>query len=254
MNFFVYISVLALAALTGCATTEKVELSAGPNQQAIVKDGVPALISPKRHLVMLRPNNRLIKRGSRPAFTLVVKNQGSVPQTLLESSISASQSIDGKVVAVRVHRYDELVEEEQTRQTIAAVGTALSAFGRAMSAADAGYSHTTGTFNTYGSNTGNTYGTYSATTYDPARAQLAQQAASAQTNREISELRSQGEQNLQRLQQTILKDNTVMPGEWYGGSIVLDPPDIAESGATTYSIVVIFAGEQHTFSVSHTES
>ena len=118
-----------------------------------------------------------------------------------------------------------------------------------MSAANAGYTNTTGSFNSYGAG-GTAYGTYSATTYDPLRAQVAQQAANAQTANDVAMLRAEGEQNLNRLQQTILKDNTVMPGEWYGGSIVLDPPAQADSGTSSYSIVVDFAGEQHTFAVS----
>ena len=42
----------------GCASSEKITLSAGPDQQAIVRDGSPALVSQKKNLVMLRANNR----------------------------------------------------------------------------------------------------------------------------------------------------------------------------------------------------
>jgi hypothetical protein len=245
---------LLCCVLAGCASSQKVLLTAGPDQQAIVRDGVPALISQKKHLVMLRPSARLIKGNARPAFTLVVRNQSSKPETLLESSITASQSVAGKAVAVRVYRYDELVQEEQTRQAFAAFGTALAGMGRAMSAANAGYVNSTGSFNTYGSGYRSTYGTYSATTYDPLRAQLAQQAANAQTTADFAALRAQGEENLYALESTILKDNTVMPGEWFGGSIVLAPPEKAETGHTAYVITVRFGGEEHTFSIAHVAS
>ncbi len=243
---------LGCIALAGCSS-QQINLTAAPGQQAIVRDGLPALVSRKKHLVMVRPNSRIIKGSARPAFTVVVRNQGSQPGNLLESSISASQSLAGKSVSVRVFRYDELVNEEQTKQTVAAFGSALAGMGRAMSASNAGYVNTTGSFNAYGS-AGNSYGTYSATTYDPLRAQVAQQAANAETSADFARLREQGEQNLQALQQTILKDNTVLPGEWIGGSIVLEPPQKPDKGATTYTIVIEFAGEQHTFAVSQVES
>ncbi|AHB50350.1 hypothetical protein W911_14640 [Hyphomicrobium nitrativorans NL23] len=242
---------LLCCVLAGCASSEQILLTAAPDQQAIVRDGIPALISHKKHLVMLRPNNRLVKSGARPAFTLVVRNQGQSPETLFEASISASQTLAGKSAAVRVYRYDELVQEEQTRQAMAAVGAALAGAGRAMSAANAGYVNTTGSFNAYRPGYGTAYGTYSSTTYDPLRAQIAQQAANAETTADFAALRAQGESNLMSLQQTILKDNTVMPGEWYGGSIVLDAPEKTGNEMIAYSIVVIFAGEEHVFSISH---
>ena len=209
-------------AVAGCAA-QRIDLAAGPGQDAIVRDGVPALVSKKRNVVMLRPNSRLLKGNSRPAFTVVVKNQGDRPETLLETNITAKQAVEGKQVAMRVYRYDELVQEEQTRQTIQAVGVALSAAGRSMNAANAGHVNTTGSISTYGPY-GNTYGTYTANTYDPYRAQAAQSLANAQTQADIESLQEQGDANLAALSNTILKDNTVMPGEWIGGTIVLATP------------------------------
>ena len=152
-------------------------------------------------------------------------------------------------MALRVYHYEDLVQEEQTRQAVHAFGAALSGAGRAISASNAGYVNTTGTVNSYGPY-GPSYGTYTATTYDPLRAQLAQQAANAQTREDFANLQAQGEQNLTELQHTILKDNTVMPGEWVGGTIVLEPPQSSGSASKTYSIAVEFGGEQHEFLVS----
>ena len=133
---------LLCCAQLGCASSEKITLSAGPDQQAIVRDGSPALVSQKKNLVMLRANGRLVPSGSRPAFTLVVRNQGSKPETLLEAGVTANQTVGSKLIAVRVYRYDELLQEEQTRQAWATFGTAISAAGRSMSAANAGYTNT----------------------------------------------------------------------------------------------------------------
>lgn len=246
------IAVLFALLLAGCSTSQ-IQLSPAPDQQAIVRDGMPVLISQKKHVVMLRPNTRLLKGNERAAFTLVVLNRGPQPETLLESHVTAMQTVEGKSTSIRVWRYAELVEEEQTRQVVAALAVGLSGAARSMSAANAGYVTTTGSFNGYGPN-GGTYGSYSSTTYDPLRAQLAQQAANSETAADLAMLRGQGEQNMAALQQTILKDNTVMPGEWFGGSVVLEPPQKTSGGPVNYTLSVEFAGEQHIFSVSHVES
>jgi hypothetical protein len=34
-----------------------------------------------------------------------------------------------------------------------------------------------------------------------------------------------GQQNLAILEQSIIKSNTLLPGEWYGGKLVFEPPD-----------------------------
>jgi len=243
---------LALIA-AGCSQPQTIHLAAAPGQESIIRDGVPALVSRKQHVVMLRPNSRVIDGSARPAFTIVVNNMSGASHDLLESSISARQSVEGKQVAVRVHRYDELVQEEKNKQAMQAFGAALAGVGRAMSAANAGYVTSTGSVNTYGY-AGHAYGTYSATTYDPLRAQIAQQSANAETASDFEQLRIEGERNLSALQQTILKDNTVLPGEWYGGTVVLDQPAQATKGASEYVVQVQFAGEVHEFAVKQVAS
>ena len=102
-------SIFWVIGATGCSAPQKVMLTAAPGQQAIVRDGVPVLVSNKKHLVMLRPNSRLLKGNARPAFTLIVRNQGRTSETLQEASIHARQTVEGKLMGVRVFRYDELI-------------------------------------------------------------------------------------------------------------------------------------------------
>ncbi len=230
--------------VVACAS-QKIQLTAAAGQESLVRDGIPSLVSKKKNLVMLRPNDQLLKGNARPAFTVAVRNLGPKPETLLEANINARQIVDGKPVVLRVYRYEELVQEEQNRQTMQAIGAALSGTARAINAANAGYVNTTGAVNANGA-----YGTYTATTYDPLRAQIAQQNANAETQEDFASLQAQGEKNLASLQHTILKDNTVMPGEWIGGTIVLEPPAYSGGAAKTYTITVDFAGEQHEFLVS----
>jgi hypothetical protein len=85
-----------------------------------------------------------------------------------------------------------------------------------MSAANAGYTRTYGTYSgsSYGTYSGglngtynsNTMGTYAATTYDPAKAYAAQAINNAQTAANMAAIQAQGQQRLNELQNTILKD------------------------------------------------
>ena len=104
------ILLISAAVLAGCSSPQRIMLSPGHGQESLVRDGSPALVSQKKNLVMLRANNRLVESGSRPAFTLVVRNLSSKSETLLESAITAQQTVSGRSVALRVYRYDELIQ------------------------------------------------------------------------------------------------------------------------------------------------
>jgi hypothetical protein len=242
-------AVLALC-VPGCAQQQQLQMVAGPGQETAFRDGLPALVSKRRHMVMLRPNKVLVPGNERAAFTLAVRNGGTKPENLMISGISASQTLNGKQHEVRLYRYEELVQEEKTRQAWLAFGAALGGVGRAMSASNAGYVTTTGSV--YGhSPYGPAYGTYTATTYDPLRAQIAQQNAAAQTDADFAAIRASGERSLAQVQMTILKDNTVMPGEWIGGTIILAPPEFGgDAPSTSYTVVVDFGGELHEFTIA----
>jgi len=100
-----------------------------------------------------------------------------------------------------------------------------------------------------GTYTGSTTGIYSATTYDSGRAYAAQQMASAQTVANFAAIQLNGQQALDQLQNAILKDNTVLPGQWIGGVVVLDSPT-ETNGAASYSLDVRIGGEIHTFAIN----
>jgi len=121
-------------------------------------------------------------------------------------NISATSS-EGS--AIHVFGYDELVVEAQRKQRWATVAVALSGAAGAINAANAGYTHTYGTYSGYsngtyggalnGSYTGTTMGTYSATTYDQGRAYAAQQINNAQTAANLAAVQARGEQTLDEL-------------------------------------------------------
>jgi len=248
--------------LCGCASKDRISLVADQSQQALTRDGVPALVSNKRQVVMLRPVTSVVQSGGRPAFVVAIYNPTKQPIEFRASGISAQLDHATKgPVGLHVYSYEELVAEVERKQRWAAFGAALQGVGAAMSAANAGYSHTTGMYsgNTYGRYSGalngtysaSTTGTFSATTYDSGRAYAAQQYASAQTAANFAAIEAQGRQALDALQNSILKDNTILPGEWVGGIVIVDAPAKSD-GAANYRIDVQLPGEVHSFVVSQT--
>ncbi len=240
---------LTAAAMGGCASSDRIQLVTGSNQQAIVRDGQPTLVSTKRNMILLKATRGPVSSSARPRFVIAVFNRTGKAETLSAGQVSALvKPARGKPIALRVFSYEELVKEEQDRQTVAAVAAALSGVGRAMSASQAGYVQSSGSY--HGSAGGTPYaGSHTATSYDPLRAQIAQSNAEEQTSNDFARLRAQGEDNLARLDNTILKDHTVMPNEWYGGVVVLDKPEKDDKGATHYSVTVAFGGELHEFEI-----
>lgn len=264
MSKRLYAAGFALLA-TGCAS-ERVTLEAAPGQNAFYRNGVPALVSAKSHVVFLRPSSRLLRSGDRPAFTVAVKNLGNRPVTIFEQSVRAQALVAGRRSPVRVIRSEELFAEERTRQGLRTFGTALAGVSRAMAAANSGYTYTNGSFNTfttgsvnYTNRYGSTYGkysedgrgTFSMQTYDSSRAQAAQRAASTETQYEMRQVAEEGERNLAMLESTLLSDNTVMPGEWYGGVIVLERLPAGNGAPKRCTVIVEFAGEEHAFEVAY---
>jgi hypothetical protein len=48
-----------------------------------------------------------------------------------------------------------------------------------------------------------------------------------------------------------LRIGAFMPGERYGGAVVLAPLEFQSKGSTPYTVIVEFAGEEHMFAVTH---
>lgn len=126
--------------------------------------------------------------------------------------------MNGQLAGLKVITYDELVSEERTRQVAAAVLVGLAAGANTAAASQAGhYSHNTTVYTPRGTYTGTTTG------YSPAAAAIAQSNAAAQNEAMIWATIERRQQNLAMLEQAVMKDNTLLPGEWYGGQLHLQP-------------------------------
>ena len=230
--------VLALAALcTGCVTTESVQFQPTVDQQSIVRDGQPALVSTRKNsIVIVRPAARQLQIGGRPVFVVGIYNRTNRPLNFRVADIKVTQTVNGGEAQLKVITYEELVQEEHTRQVFRAIGVGLAAAGNSYSAAQAGYYHSNSTVYAPG-------GIYQVNTngYSPTAAAIAQANANAANSELIGATIERGQANLAHLEHAVIKDDTLMPGEWYGGQLHIQPL-ISEGGSMKYYKISVQVG------------
>lgn len=229
--------------LGGCVTsTETVQFRpSNPQQQALMRDGQPALVSrQKNSLVLVRPASRQLQANGRPVYVIGINNLGKTPMDFRMAEVEATQHVaGGSDNAMQVVTYEMLVQEEKNRQVAAAILTGVAAAGNAYSASQAGYGHYT------------TSNGRSGTFYSPTAAAIAQGNATAQNEAMISATVEAGQRNMAVLEQSVIKDNTLMPGEWYGGQLHIAPPVASDSGGPkTYTIVITVGADRHVIDIT----
>jgi hypothetical protein len=237
-----------LAAVTaGCASTEKVEFKPRAEQQSLMRDGQAALISRRKNsLVLIRPASRQFQTGARPVYVVGLSNLTGKPLEFRVANVGVDQVVNGSAVALKVITYDELVSEERNRQIAVAVITGLAAGANAYSASRAGYYNQSSTVTTP---RGNTYHVHT-TGYSPTANAIAQSNAAAQNEAMISATVERGQQNMDALERGVIKDNTLLPGEWYGGQLHIQPLVSEGEGAKTYTITMMVGSDRHEIDVA----
>jgi hypothetical protein len=228
------------AALGGCASSEVVAFRASnPQQQALMRDGQPALVSrQKTSLVLVQPASRKLQARGRPVFVVGINNLSGQPIDFRVSQVEAIQHVGTTDYAMQVVTYDTLVDEERNRQIAAAILTGVAAAGNAYSASQAGQ----GSYTTPSGKTG--------TFYSPTAAAVAQNNAAAQNEAMISATLENGQRNMATLEQSVIKDNTLMPGEWYGGQLHLAPPTDKGGAQKSYTIIITVGSDRHVVEVN----
>ena len=228
------------AALGGCASPETVAFRAsGPQQQALMRDGQPALVSrQKTSLVLVRPASRKLQARGRPVFVVGINNLSGQPIDFRVDRVEAIQHVGGTDYVMQVVTYDMLANEERNRQIAAAILTGVAAVGNAYSASQAG----NGYYTTPNGRTG--------TFYSPTAAAIAQNNAAAQNEEMIAATVETGQRNMAMLEQSVIKDNTLMPGEWYGGQLHLAPPTDKGGAQKSYTIIINVGNDRHVIDCS----
>src|ERR1700738_933973 len=119
----------ALAAMcSGCVTNESVRFQAKPQQEALIRDGNPTLVSRKKSsLVLIRPASRQFASGARPIYVVGIYNLSPAPVEFRVANIDATQVVNGEAPALKVITYEQLVTEERNRQIMSAVLVGVAA-------------------------------------------------------------------------------------------------------------------------------
>src|SRR5712672_1790391 len=228
------------AALGGCVSTgETVAFRpSNPNQQAMMRDGQPALVSrQKGSLVLVRPAARQLQAHGRPVYVVGINNFGKQPVEFRVDQVEAIQHVGATDYSMPIVTFEMLQQEERNRQVAMAIIGGVAAAANSYSASRAGY----GSYTTPGGRTG--------TFYSPTAAVIAQNNAADQNEAMFAATVENGQQNMVQLEQAIIKDNTLMPGEWYGGQLHLAPPTDQGGGQKAYSIVIMVGSDRHVIEV-----
>ncbi|KQW22829.1 hypothetical protein ASC80_05670 [Afipia sp. Root123D2] len=168
-----------------------------------------------------------------------INNLGKQPVEFRVGQVEVAQIVNGQEFPMTVVTYEMLAREERNRQVAVAILTGVAAGANAYGASHAGY----GSYTTPSGRTG--------TFYSPTAAVIAQNNAAIQNEAMISATIERGQANLVQLEQTVIKDNTLLPGEWYGGSLHLSPPTTPPSGnQKTYTIVITVGADRHVIEVA----
>jgi hypothetical protein len=241
---YTMVSVVAAAAFcAACSSSEVVRFQPKPDQQAIVRDGQSAIVSRKAaSIVIARPATRKFSSRQRPVFALGIYNLSRAPIDFRVANVEAIQLLNGAPARLQVIPYEQLVSEEETRQTLRSIGTGLSVAGNALSTANAGRGTYEATTYTPSGRSYTTTGTY----YDASAASAAQARASAENAALVADTIATGQRNLAFLERSAIKDNTLFPGEWYGGQLHIQPPvSDTSSGPKRYSLVALVGDDRH---------
>jgi hypothetical protein len=229
------------AALSGCVSNgETVSFrTSNPQQQAMMRDGQPALVSrQKGSLVLVRPASRQLHANGRPVFVVGINNFGKAPVDFRVAQVEAAQHVGASDYPMQVVTFEMLAQEEKNRQVASAILTGIAGAANAYSASQAGH----GSYTTPSGRTG--------TFYSPTAAAIAQGNAAAQNEAMFAATVETGQRNMAALEQSVIKDNTLMPGEWYGGQLHLAPPTDQPGGAKTYTIIITVGADRHVVEVS----
>jgi hypothetical protein len=225
------------AALTGCVTNSETVAfrSSNPNQQTMMRDGQPALVSrQKNSLVLIRPASRQLQANGRPVFVVGINNLSRTPQDFRVSQVEATQRVGEAEFPMTVVTFEMLQQEEKNRQIGAALLAGVAIAGNSYSASRAGYATTPS----------------GRTVYSPTAAAIARNDAAVENGALVAATIERGQQNMAALEQTVIKDNTLMPGEWYGGQLHLAPPTEQPGGQKVYSIVIVVGSDRHVIEVA----
>lgn len=239
------VALVTALALGGCQTLAKYSYTAGPGQELMVRQGRDAVVSRQRHsTVILATTSRTSAPGVRPEFVAMIQNTSNQPITFRYGEITAVNAVTDQ--PLKVFSLDDLQTEARTAAIVGAilVGAAGAAAG-AAAARNAGTSYGSGSINgPYGAST------YTWRTYNPGVANATAAAYGVAAGAAAGGMVAAGERTVQELERNVLVDQTLMPGEWYGGFMTIasaEPENDSGSAPRRYRVTVTVGPDTHVF-------
>lgn len=204
----------------------------------------------KKNVVIVTPLEEKFSSDQRSDFLIEVKNGSRGDFVFSTDNISAKSTdpVSNGEIALKIFTYEDLLKEEQDRETWETVSAAVQGVSDSIKAQNAGRSNTYGTY-TYGTSG---YGSYSGTTYNYAEAQAAQRQAEADSDARFSRIEEEGQTNMRELSSTILKKETVFPKAWYGGIVKIKSPTVTEAPGKL-TITIVTGHETHVFNFTYSK-
>lgn len=218
---------IAAAMLAGCVTQDRVSFRpTSAAQMPIYRDGRSAIVSTDSVTrVVISPKLREQGRGQRPIFVVAIQNGGSAPVNFTLATVNAELNVGGTPRPLQVISYEQLVQEERTAQITGLIlGAVMIGAGAAVASGQPTYRN----------------------------AVLAGSLAGAGTATMIASA-DRGEEAIGRFEETIMKDHTVLPGEWFGGQMHLEAPrDVPREQVANYRLVIRLDPDTHAFDIAQT--
>jgi hypothetical protein len=234
-----------LLLMQGCASTISIKPDVYESQRTVYEAGTEAIISTQNTIVAIRATEETYLSSKRPSFLVTVHNPTDTEFVFSTEDITVSLNDFDLAVLT----YDQLVKEIKQQQMAAAIAVGFAAAANSYSAAQAGHQYNYGNtyspygYGTYPNSTNNFYSGYS---YNAAAAQQAQAAAQQQNQANFALLQAETEKALNEVSNTILRKQTVMPGQWHGGVVKVEKPSL-EKGINVVEISINAGEDQHKF-------
>jgi hypothetical protein len=236
MSAYRLLAAMAACALgNGCVTaqTDSVSLQPKPKQEYVVRGGERLLASKQAHsVVVIRPVAAELVGETRPIFVVGIENPSRQPVDFRVANINVTVTAPQRQ-SLKVHTYDELVEEMHGRNSDEFFASLILADVSTQGANRAGAQL-------------DTLGSYGMTDAAAKSSQIKSTVAAGNTV-VLGGSILQGIDRLDELEKHVLKDGRVMPGQWHGGQLHIDRPP--GDGRKAYTIAVMVGPDRHEFDI-----
>lgn len=233
--------------LASCSTTYEVNPSSSSTATGSYTRGIATVESSQVNRVSASPDNTLVKDGARQDFRFTIYNGSNKPFNFSTRNIQASfRDSSGSSRNLKVFSHSKLMQEVEIENSLESIATSLESTANTLNAANAGSLTSSGysSGSSYSARSGgyvSSSGYSSSSTYDPYRAAQARKIAEAENQARAQQVEYESQARIDEINQTILGQHTLQPGESYSGLVRVDMPYMNKDGAIVFDV---YAGRE----------